>query len=469
MMNPQQGSLPTMPSGPAPTSHPTDEPRVRSGLPSGGPVRCAWRRLDSLFLRLLLAQLLTVALMLLLVSVLFMADRNRVMTDLYADHWAPVLASASGRVALLEPAPAVLRSDEQPAGTSLVVSDGPRITALREALARRGIPVDRVAVASGPPGPMTWLHTAQADGPPVWLGVAGRLVVSDWPVRVSLALALGVALLVAASYGFTRWLTRPLEQLRTRMQAQAPGAPPVPAAAQRGSGMAPEIEQIGLAFADLQARQARFERERAMLLAGVSHDLRSPLGRIRMAAEFLPDGPATAPRREAIVRNVKACDRLIESFLDFVRSGELTFDETVDLAAAARTAASGFERPPGELIMQAPAMLLWPAGNRLLFERLVANLVDNAFKHGRTPVRVRLGTDARSAWLEVEDAGAGLPPEAGPRVQEAFVRGDASRATPGTGLGLAVVRQVAQRLGGEVSFVREPGSHRVRVTLARPV
>jgi two-component system osmolarity sensor histidine kinase EnvZ len=430
-------------------------------------MRSVWRRLDSLFMRLLMAQVLIAVMLLALLATVFIVDRNHVLADLYAERWAPSLAEAGGYQAALEPPQTVRRSDVRPSGPLVVNSEAPRIAALRAALIRRGIPVDQVAVTLSDQDPVVWVHVVRNDGSAQWLGIDGHVVVNNWSQRVMLALFLGLALLAAVSYLLTRWLTRPLEKLRNHMQAQLPGAPPVGPMDRPADGAAPEIEQIGLAFADLQERQARFERERAVLLAGVSHDLRSPLGRIRMAAELLPDAPDTAARREAIVRNVKACDRLIESFLDFVRSGELAFDETVDLAAAARSATAGFDRPPAELSVEGPAALPWPRANRLLFERLVANLVDNAFKHGRTPVKVRVGGDAQAAWLEVEDAGAGLAEGSNERVQEAFVRGDASRATPGTGLGLAVVRQVALRLGGQVSFAREAGRHRVRVRLAR--
>lgn len=441
---------------------------MSGAAPSGRPlVRSIVRRLDSLFVRLLLAQVLIAASLLALVGAIFVADRNHVMADLYADRWAGVLANASGRAIATEVQQTVRRSSVLPRGPAMVGSEMPRVAALRRALIARGVPVEQIAVALAEPNPMIWVRVEQADGSLQWLGLDGRIVVTDWSTRAVLALSLGLTFLAAVSYLLTRWLTRPLERLRNHMQAQLPGAPPVVQPALSVDGAAPEIEQIGLAFADLQERQQRFERERAVLLAGVSHDLRSPLGRIRMAAELLPDGPSIAPRRDAIVRNVKACDRLIESFLDFVRSGELAFDEIVDLAAAARSAASSFERPVGELSIEAPPALPWPHANRLLFERLVANLVDNALKHGQAPVTVRIGEDPQAAWLEVEDAGSGLAAGTGEQVQEAFVRGDASRGTPGTGLGLAVVRQVAQRLGGRVSFVRAAGRHCVRVTLAR--
>jgi two-component system osmolarity sensor histidine kinase EnvZ len=342
------------------------------------------------------------------------------------------------------------------------------MAALRAALAERGVPVDAVAINLDASAPMVWLHVAPAGGASQWMGVTGDLVISDWSWRVALGLGLGLALLAGMSWGFTRWLTRPLEQLSTRMSLPAPGGVQTgPSQTLGGIRVAPEIARLDAAFSDLLARQAQHERERAVLLAGVSHDLRSPLGRIRVAAELLPDTPDNAPRRASIIRNVAEADRLTESFLDFVRTSELTLDETVDLAAAARTAATRFERSSQELRVDAPDALPVPRCNRLLIERLLANLLDNAFKHGRTPVHLRVAQQAREAWLEVMDAGDGVPPAARQLMLEAFTRGDPSRAAPGTGLGLAIVRQVAARMGGSVSFVDEAGGHGVRVSLPR--
>jgi two-component system osmolarity sensor histidine kinase EnvZ len=137
----------------------------------------------------------------------------------------------------------------------------------------------------------------------------------------------------------------------------------------------------------------------------------------------------------------------------------------VDLAAAARSVVAGFERPAHELDIAAPASLPWPRANRLLVERLLANLVDNALKHGKPPVRLGLGGDSKHAWISVTDAGEGMDPQTLERLQEAFTRGDGSRSTPGSGLGLAIVRQVAARLGGTLSFDHEDGEPTVRVTL----
>lgn len=420
------------------------------------------RRFDSLFARLLFAQLGLVAALALVFGLLFYIERNVTVAVLYAERWAPQLAAAAGLAPPPAEALAVQQRDTPPPQSRRTARNAPRFVALRQALAARDVPVDEVRLGTGRGEPMLWLQVVPPGRPAVWLGVAGQVVVPAWSARTLLALLITSALVVGVSWRFTRRLTRPLEQLRERMQAHQPGQA-APAAAPAAAS--PEVAAIDAAYRDLLARLQQHERERAVLLAGVSHDLRSPLGRIRMAAELLPDTPETQPRRASIVRNVQDADRLIESFLDHVRAGELPCDEVVDLAAVARQVVAGFERPAEELSLDAPAALPRERANRLLVERLIANLVDNALKHGRPPVRVHVGGRPAQAWITVDDAGDGIPADEAAHLTDAFARGDGSRSRPGTGLGLAIVRQVATRLGGTLTFEREGGMHRVRVTL----
>jgi len=103
----------------------------------------------------------------------------------------------------------------------------------------------------------------------------------------------------------------------------------------------------------------------------------------------------------------------------------------------------------------------------LLIERLIFNLVDNAFKHGGSPVQVDLLDQGGWVALTVSDAGSGLPENGAEQLTEAFARGDASRGSPGFGLGLAIVRQVVVRLHGELLFGQHQHRHQVTVRLPR--
>ena len=422
----------------------------------------------TLFQRLVVAQTVVSFALLLVFGGAFYVERNRTVAKLTAERWAPALRAAAGLqdVATTSPgAAAVRRLDTRPFPSMTSNAWAPRIAVLRETLREDGVPAGEVVFTAGARHPVTWIEVTRPDGRIVWLGIDDDIVESHVVLRLVLALVLGLAVVTAASSMIARRLTQPLEALRRRIASHdgAAGAPaPAPAAAPATTLEIDAIEAAWLALADRLDHQ---ESERALLLAGVSHDLRSPLARIRMAAELLPETETVAARRASIVRNVDVADRLIASFLDYVRASELPLTATVDLVALARHLVQARDAPPEELSIVAPERLDVPRTHALLLERLLANLVDNAMRHGRPPVLIRLAVDGDDAALDVQDHGPGLPPDAQPRLTQAFARGDASRGAPGTGLGLAIVQQIVRRMGGTLSFESVDRAPCVRVRL----
>jgi len=422
----------------------------------------------TLFRRLFLAQLAGAAVLLLVAGSAFYVERNRTIARLMAERWAPALRAAAGLPAPADggapSAPGAVRTaDARPADAIRGRPWAPRVATLRETLRERGVPAVDIVFSPGRPRPTTWVEVAAPGAPVRWLGFDDDVVEPRVLGRGLMVLVLGLAALAAASGFVARRVAGPLEALRRRIESHDGGGGTPLAGASPGAAGTQEIAAIDQAWRALRGRLAEHESERALLLAGVSHDLRSPLARIRMAAELLPDDPALSERRASIVRNVEVADRLVASFLDYVRAGELPLDARVDIAAVARRQVEMRELPDDALALEAPARLVLPRANELLLERLVANLVDNALTHGRPPVRVRLTQAGDEAILDVEDHGPGMPPESRARMTQAFARGDASRSTPGAGLGLAVVQQVVRRCGGTLSFDSEGPRQRVRV------
>jgi two-component system osmolarity sensor histidine kinase EnvZ len=424
-------------------------------------------RFDSLFVRLQLVQTGLIAMFCIVIGSLVYAERNATLAGLQADHWAPHLMAAAG-LSAAEPSTLhspIERRGQPPASAQRPSLPAPRYAALRQALRSRGVPVDDLVIEPDGAEPLLWLRVAPAGRPPVWLGVARRELVSAAAWR-NLLTAVAAALLMACASGvLTHRLTRPLERLAQRLQHHAAGQAGKASPAGAGwQATAPEILSITKACAGLLASLQRHEREHAVLLKGLSGALLgAPLERARLAAQGLPPLPAIDDAKASILGDVVAAGHLVGNLLDYVSSSELALDESVDLADAARAVVARFARPEGELSLSAPETLVWPQANRLLVERLVANLVDNALKHGRPPVRVEVGAATSSAWVTVEDAGDGLDPKTAGRLLEAFTRGEGGLS--GGGLGLAIVRLVATRLGGEVSFERGEGVQRVTVTL----
>ena len=419
----------------------------------------------TLFRRLVVAQTIGAFALLLVFAGVFYAERNRTVAKLTAERWAPALRAAAGYGAAVSGGPAATEvrvSDARPAGAIPSTRWAPRIVTLRSTLREAGVPAGDVAFTRGVPHAVTWIEVTGPDGRTRWLGLQDDVVESYVFQRLLLALVLGLAIVSVASWTLARRLTGPLEALRRRIESHDAGTPPAAPGDGEPTLEIAAIESAWLALADRLAHQ---ESERSLLLAGVSHDLRSPLARIRMAAELLPETPDVAARRGTIVRNVDVADRLIASFLDYVRASELPLTATVDVAALARRLLETRDEPADALALAAPGRLDVPRAHELLLERLLANLVDNAMRHGKPPVLLRLSADGGDAVLDVEDHGPGIAPEAQARLTQAFARGDASRGTAGTGLGLAIVQQIVRRMGGTLSFERVGTASCVRVRL----
>ena len=262
-----------------------------------------------------------------------------------------------------------------------------------------------------------------------------------------------VAVAVAvAVFPIVRRLTRRLEALQSSVERWGNGdlsARMAPAGhdevgflAARFNRAADQIETL------INARDALLASQRS-LLANASHELRSPLTRIRMGLEFLPAQGSGAARSE-IERNIVELDQLIEEILLASRLDAQQADigtvEPVDLVGLAAEACARF----GAVFdAQVPSVVV-PGVSKLL-RRVVRNLLENAHRYGQGEVNVVLRTDATHAILEVSDLGPGVPPELQERIFEPFYRlPGASERDGGVGLGLALVKSIVLRHGGHV-------------------
>ena len=224
----------------------------------------------------------------------------------------------------------------------------------------------------------------------------------------------------------------------------------------------------------LMASQAALLQSQKSLLANASHELRSPLARIRMALELSGAQGASPTARAEIQRSITELDQLVDeillaSRLD-AREADVGTVEPVDLIGlvaeeCARTGASfDVAEGTGELVVPGVAKLL---------RRAVRNLLENAARHGRrtghAQVAAQLSLADGHALLHVDDQGPGVPPEQRERIFEPFYRlPGASEREGGVGLGLALVRQIAERHGGSVTCDNRPGGG-ARFTLRLPV
>jgi two-component system OmpR family sensor kinase len=257
-----------------------------------------------------------------------------------------------------------------------------------------------------------------------------------------------VALAVAiATYPIVRRLTQRLEQLARSAQRWGEGDLSVRV---DGSGT-DEVASLARRFNQAAQRVQDLVQSHKSLLANASHELRSPLARIRMGMELMEGVPSPASRAE-ILRNIAELDQLIDeillaSRLD-ARESDIGTVETVDLVglAAEECARAGAD-------LQAPqdGAGLSVQGVPKLLRRAIRNLLENAHRYSDGPVSVSLGRDGPHATLSVRDRGPGVPPEQRERIFEPFYRlPGASERHGGVGLGLALVRSIAERHHGSV-------------------
>lgn len=293
----------------------------------------------------------------------------------------------------------------------------------------------------------------------VWLRAAGGPVRLDFPIsRISarnphqmlvLTLVIGLGMGTIA-FLYLKNQMRPMARLAAAAEAFGRGVS-VPL---RPSG-ATEVRAAAAAFLQMRQRIERHAEQRTLLLSGVSHDLRTPLTRMRLALSLLED----EPEQRALLADVAEMEALVDRFLDFARGAAAENPEPVDLAAlvAARVARGG-SRVVGEVAPGPVMAALRPQ----LMTRAVDNLIGNALRYGGR-ARVALRAEGDRLVIEVEDTGPGIPEADRERATQPFVRLDPARgsrtgggpegqAGGGAGLGLAIVTEALRSHGGRLEL-----------------
>lgn len=311
------------------------------------------------------------------------------------------------------------------------------------------------------PVPALWVAFRVADRP-YWVSIPrARIVERPFPWHW---VAWVVVVFGLSSLGATLIISRINRPLRTLAMAatQIGRREPVAPLPERGPT---EIRALARAFNDMAADLARLDQDRALLLAGVSHDLRTPLARLRLGLEMVGEGDAKL--KADMVQDIEDMDAAIGQFLDFARDESVEpVTASSDLNALVRHAAErrtplGHALPNLELA-PVPGLALRP----LAMERLIGNLVENAARHGAGEVTIRTHADGGEVILTVLDRGPGIPPGEAARLLKPFTRLDVARGTPGAGLGLAIVDRIARLHGGRIELApRAGGGTEARVTL----
>jgi two-component system, OmpR family, osmolarity sensor histidine kinase EnvZ len=267
-------------------------------------------------------------------------------------------------------------------------------------------------------------------------------------------------LLFAVAALFMKNQVRAMRRVAQAAEAFGTGRDPGPIKPEGAS----EVRQAAAAFNQMQGRIRRFVESRTIMLAGISHDLRTPLTRLRLGLAMLP-GEA-AEDAAAMTQDVEEMERMVASYLAFARGEGIEATREEDLVGLVADVAAKARRDGAEVLIEAPDRLVLPMRVDAL-RRCLANLLDNARKHAQriaVGVAERAGGAGGRAWAEVvvDDDGPGIPAE---RRDEAF-RPFATLSAGGTGLGLAIARDIVRAHGGDILLEDSPlGGLRARVRL----
>ncbi len=268
---------------------------------------------------------------------------------------------------------------------------------------------------------------------------------------------LGLAL--AGAWLIASMLSRPLGAIAAAAREVGRGRAPAPLA-ETGPR---EMRALSRAFNRMAGDLAAMERERAMVLAGISHDLRTPLARLRLALEMSGADQAAA---EGMGTDVEEIDKVIAQFLAFAK-GEDEAQLEGDLAALISAIADGYRKREQDIFFK-PGNGLSLRFAPTALRRALVNLIDNALRYAGGQVEIAARRDGNRVVIEVLDRGPGVPAGEAERLKRPFTRLDEARSGPGgAGLGLAIVDRIARAHGGRLELApRAGGGLAARLELA---
>jgi signal transduction histidine kinase len=285
----------------------------------------------------------------------------------------------------------------------------------------------------------------------------------DWasvpPAQIAIALGFVVLSILAASVLATYFLSKPIRQFAEELRRISgdPRAGPV-----REAGPS-ELRAAIAAFNALQAQLRKFVEDRTMMLAAMSHDLRTPLTKIRLRGEFIED----EDQRARLFRDVDDLQAMADSALSFFRDDYKDEEATVfDFAGLLRTIADDYGDQGMPVFYAGPDRFAF-SGRPFSLRRACMNLVDNALKYGNR-AELELNCSTQQITVKVRDQGHGIPHHALEQVFAPFFRLEQSRnrTTGGMGLGLTSARAVIRAYGGDIALCnRRGGGLEVSVTL----
>ncbi len=337
---------------------------------------------------------------------------------------------------------------------------GPRFAQVVEQLRKEFGEQTEVRLGMRDGVPVVWTRLT-AGGEAYWVGLPVERSSENFPVQIAAVVAALLSVLLAAAYWFARRAAAPLKLLATAAQKTGLGQP-IERIPETGPA---EIAAVARGFNQMRDNLAQIENERALMLAGVSHDIRTPLTRLKLELEMAGLADET---KSAMTLDLEEIERTVGQFLDFARFGEkqemATFSADDWLSARAER-----ERVrAGKHVQLEVAGAISIYGHAPSLDRAVSNLIENAFRYGSNEILIRATINAdRAIEIEVADRGSGIAEQDVQRMLRPFTRGNEARTdASGAGLGLAIVERIARLHGGSLALLpRNGGGTRAIITI----
>ena len=309
------------------------------------------------------------------------------------------------------------------------------------------------------PKPQLWLYIPSMKDvwvrePLLFFAQYNPFIIIAWLIGVPLMAIIAILILV-------RQLNRPLKRLELAARRVAKGQHSSMLETKRGPS---EIRAVNAAFNQMTYEIQQAAKDRTVMLAGISHDLRTPLTRLRLTAEFMSDKDLA----EGMILDIEDMDAILEQFISFMRDGSDEPLEPTDINCILNEVTAQFSQqtivnfcPESDL----PLVLV----RRMAIKRMIGNLVNNALRYGQAPIELSSHKSRDALIMTIRDHGQGIDEATIPDLLQPFVRGESARTTQGSGLGLAIVARIVKMHKGTLDIRNHPdGGLEVSVSLPLP-
>jgi two-component system osmolarity sensor histidine kinase EnvZ len=316
------------------------------------------------------------------------------------------------------------------------------------AMSLRNMAGNDVSARMGSPEANTWIRFVAA-GQPYWLVVSPGRPPFPLPLLTSIVIALVVS--TGGAYLLIARLNRRLHAVVEASRAIGRGEIPAVIAVEGPD----EIQELSRGFNQMSEGLQRLDAERRLMLAGISHDLRSPLVRLRLNVELSEPG-LDSNTAGAMVRDIKEIDAILGQFLEFARDESDEPAQQCDLNSIVSDVCEGY-RLSGHDVRAVLGPVELANLRAVAVRRLITNLVDNGVRYAQKQIEVATSrTDDDQIVLTVADRGPGIRSGSPDSFIKPFAREDDSRSRPGSGLGLTLVDRIARAHGGSVKLMNRP-------------